>query len=88
MESNLEKIAKELGLEVEHSGPVSPKGHIRIYGPLAEVLRAWAMAGYDRELSWDGEKTKTWIFAVDGEYAGLCDTVKNEDFGYSYTSCI
>jgi len=78
---NLENAAKELGLKLE-----SKNGRVQISGRLSEVLRAWAMAGYDRKQTWDGEKTKSWAFYLNGEYAGECDTIKGENLGYSFTS--
>jgi hypothetical protein len=85
---NLEKAAKELGLEVIHRTGGSGIGYVEISGPIGEVLRAWDAAGYDREQTHDGEMARSWNFYLNGQYVGLCDELKAKKFGHSFTSCI
>lgn len=79
-DANLEKIAIELGLEVRHSNMNS---NIQISGKTSEVLRAWAVAGYDRQR----QSEKSYIFSMNGQYAGSACCLPEEDFVFSSTPC-
>lgn len=70
-DANLMKIAESLGLEVRTRNAT---GKVWISGTTGEVLRAWAMAGYDRRTEPKtvpgGQDVNSYIFTLNGEYAG------------------